>query len=155
MDCLDESIRSTFTAILGESPSLSGNISDPLSIPGMVGIIAVIGDISWSVSLGFSPQTATRMALRFAKFEIPYDSRDMGDIIGELANVLAGDLVARLEQSGIRVDMSLPTVARVEDLRVLQPGAAESLRFTYSSSEGEFFVGLAVGRPLGQFGRTE
>jgi len=146
VDSLDEAVKATFAVILGECPLSCGSIDDSSGCPGMVGIIAVIGDVSWSVSLGFSPEAAAQIAQKFAGFEIEYDSADMGDVIGELANVLAGDVVAKLDDLGVKVGMSLPTVARVSDLHLLEPGAVESLRFKYSSSEGEFFVGLAVGK---------
>ena len=148
VDSLDEAVKSTFTVILGECPSSCGSADDSSVSTGMIGIIAVIGDVSWSVSMGFPQETAVRMAQKFAGFEIEYDSADMGVVIGELANVLAGDVVAKLDELGVKVGMSLPTVARVSDLHILEPGAVESLRFKYSSAEGEFVVGLAVGKPL-------
>jgi CheY-specific phosphatase CheX len=114
----------------------------------MVGIIAVIGDVSWSLSLAFSSETAVRIAKKFAGFEIEYDSADMADVVGELANVLAGDVVARLDELGIKAALSLPTVARVSDLKLSEPGAVESLRLKYSTSEGTFLVGLAVGKSI-------
>ena len=148
VDSLDAAVGATFSAILGGWPSFVASVEDSTRCPRMVGIIAVIGDVSWSLSLGFPPETAARMAEKFAGFEIEYDSEDMGDVIGELANVLAGDVVAKLDELGIKVGMSLPTVARVSDLHLLEPSAVQSLRFRYSSTEGEFVVGLAMGKPL-------
>jgi chemotaxis protein CheX len=147
-ESLDEAVKSTFEVILGERPTCCGSVDDSSLCPGMVGIIAVIGDVSWSLSLAFSSETAVRIAKKFAGFEIEYDSADMADVVGELANVLAGDVVARLDELGIKAALSLPTVARVSDLKLSEPGAVESLRLKYSTSEGTFLVGLAVGKSI-------
>ena len=45
--------------------------------------------------LGLPRQTASNLVLAFAGCEIDFDSPDMGDAVGELANILAGDFVAR------------------------------------------------------------
>jgi len=146
-ECLDKAVESTFGMILGESPTYCGDGEDTADISsGMVGIIAVVGDVSWSLSVGFSPESATKIAQQFAGFEFDYESDDMCDVIGELANVLAGDVVAALDELGIKVQMSLPSVARGSDLQLIQPGAVRSLRRKYSTSFGDIVVGLAVGK---------
>jgi len=43
---------------------------------------------------------------------VPFESSDMGDAIGELANVIAGSVKARLDQRGAKANISLPTVLR-------------------------------------------
>ena len=148
VDSLNEAVKATFDTILGERPKACGSVDTSVTCSGLIGIIAVIGDVSWSVSLGFPEDTAMRMAEQFAGFEIEFDSADMGDVIGELANVLAGDVVARLDALGVRVQMSLPSVARVSEFHILKPGAVESLLFKYLSSQGEFVVGLAMAKPI-------
>ncbi len=145
--CLDKAVESTFGMILGESPKFSEDGQDTTEHSGLVGIIAVVGDVSWSLSVGFSPQSATSIAQQFAGCEFDYDSDDMCDVIGELANVLAGDVVAALDELGIKVQMSLPSVARASNLQLTQPGAVHSLRRRYTTSFGDIVVGLAIGKP--------
>jgi CheY-specific phosphatase CheX len=103
--------------------------------------------------LNFPRETATTMALRFAGFEIPYESEDMGDVIGELANVLAGDLCAQLDAKGVRGDMSLPTVVRASDMSLMLPEGLPSVEMHFSSPVGQFSLKLVAGDPRSLIGR--
>src|SRR5207244_10134077 len=107
---------------------------------GVVGIISFMGGLSWSLMLGLPRETATALALAFAGFEIPFDSADMGDVVGELANVLAGGVSARLDTAGVAAQMSLPTVARGSDVELLLPGGLPSQRLPFASARGQFWV---------------
>ena len=66
----------------------------------------------------------------------------MGDLVGEMANVMAGDIVARLEKSGIKAQMSLPTVARGHDVELLPPSNACTQRLRFTSATGGFWFRL-------------
>ena len=58
---------------------------------------------------------------KFTGFELDYDSPDMGDVVGEMVNVLAGDIVSRLRDGCIKVAMSLPTIIKETDVEPLLP----------------------------------
>lgn len=145
-EVLAESTRSTLGAICGAEPVLEqASVTEPAA-ESVQGIIAMVGDLSWSMSLAFPPETAVPLARKFSGFDIDYDSADMNDVIGELANVMAGDVVARLDRRGCKVKMSLPTVARGTDLHVLQPGAVSMLRMQFRLPQGPAWVALAVAK---------
>jgi chemotaxis protein CheX len=144
-EVLMESTRFTFGSICGAQPVLEGDATVQPDA-GVQGIVAVVGDLSWSLSLSFPPATAEALARKFSGFDIAYDSPDMNDVIGELANVMAGDVVARLDRLGVKVKMSLPTVARGKDVHLAQPGAVSMLSIQAKLPQGPAWVGLAVGR---------
>jgi chemotaxis protein CheX len=146
LEVLKDSTIGTFSAICGAKPTFEGNTGMDPDRGGVRGIIAVVGDLSWSVSLAFPPETAQAIALKFSGFDIPYDSDDMNDVIGELANVMAGDVVARLDSAGVKVKMSLPTVARGTDLELHQPGSITSVKMRFGLPQGPLFVGLAIAK---------
>jgi chemotaxis protein CheX len=146
VDLLRDSTILTFRTICGGEPEYQGTVEASEDPIGVQGIIAVVGDLNWSVSLAFPPATAEALALQFAGFEIPYDSPDMNDVIGEIANVLAGDVVARLDSQGHSVKMSLPTVARGEDLHVYQPGAVINSCLQFHLPQGSMCVALAIAK---------
>ncbi|MBN9120342.1 MAG: chemotaxis protein CheX [Planctomycetes bacterium] len=110
--------------------------------PGIMGVISFFGDPVWSVSLVMPQQTAVMAAKAFAGFEISFDSADMGDIVGEMANVMAGDIVARLDARGITAQMSLPTVARGNDVEVLSAANECATRLKFESPNGSFLFRL-------------
>jgi len=68
----------------------------------IIAVISLVGDVEWSIFLGLPRETVPVLVAKFAGFEIPFDSEDMGDAVGELANILAGDVKRRLEAKGAR-----------------------------------------------------
>lgn len=110
----------------------------------IIAIISLVGDVEWSIFLGLPRDTAPALAAKFAGFEIPFDSPDMGDAVGELANILAGEVKRRLEAKGVKVDISLPSVIRAESLEVLVQRSADAVKMCYGSPVGTLWTGIAV-----------
>ncbi len=77
----------------------------------------------------------------------------MGDAVGELANILAGDVSARLECQRIKAQMSLPTVARGHDVALSSPVGKPSLRLEFDCPHGRFGCRLTAARPGESLGR--
>lgn len=145
VECVEQTVMSTFEMICGEEPNRLGRSEDNSQCDGMTGIISLVGDVSWSLLLCLPRETSVAMASKFAGFEIPFDSSDMGDVVGELANVLAGDAAARLEAQGIKVNLSLPTVARGKEIDFMLPAGIACTRLDFSSVEGLFWAKVAIG----------
>jgi len=135
--------------VRGQPCSNDGSISG-----GVVGIISFLGDICWTFSVILPEATAPVLINKFTGFEIPFDSPDMGDVVGELANVVAGEIVAKLEAQKIKVQMSLPVIARGHDVEVMTSVAKPQARLEFQSEAGVFWCKL-VGAKAGQcLGRT-
>src|SRR4051794_1774931 len=94
-------------AVLGAAADVFGNAcrmdvtpraAPPEEVPcaGIMGVISFFGDPVWSFAMVLPEATALAATAAFAGFDIPFDSPDMGDMVGEIANVIAGDIVARL-----------------------------------------------------------
>jgi len=112
----------------------------------VIAIISLVGQVEWSLFIGLPKATAIGLAAKFAGFEIPYDSPDMGDAVGELANLLAGDVKARLDARGVKADISLPTVLRAQDIHVLIQRNSPSQKSCYRSELGPMWIGVTSGR---------
>jgi len=153
IECVKESVISTFGTICGTEPVYQDGGENRLACDGVVGIISIVGNVAWTLMLGLPRDTATSLALKFAGFEIPFDSPDMGDVVGEMANVVAGDLIARLDCLGIAAKMSLPTVARGHDIEMLMPGGLVPVKMRFASPEGSFWLKLATAETGQQTGR--
>ncbi|MER3416321.1 MAG: hypothetical protein C4297_08950 [Gemmataceae bacterium] len=110
----------------------------------LLAIIAFTGDIKWAYSLVLPKETATDMARRFAGFDIPYESQDMGDVVGEIANVLAGNVVALLDRQRIRCQLSVPTVARGRGIKIFGILDASQHRLHFEYSGGKFWFRLTA-----------
>jgi len=148
IECLKKSIELTFNFISNGSLKFTGenNNSTLWMSEGIVGIISLVGDLSWSVSLGLPKKTAIAMSKQFSGFDINYDSDDMDDVTGEITNVLGGDIVAQLDSAGSIVDMSLPTVARGNKMGIYVPDRLPKILLHYLSTEGSFAICLISGK---------
>ncbi|MBT3200948.1 MAG: chemotaxis protein CheX [Phycisphaerales bacterium] len=115
----------------------------------IIGIISLVGDIEWSVFLGMPSDTAVATSAKFAGFEIPFDSPDMGDAIGELTNMVAGQVKLNLDQKGVNSDISLPSVIRAESMTVLVQRHSSVNKNCFTSELGKFWIGVTMGRSPG------
>ncbi len=150
LETLTESIKQatieTFAMIGGEEPSYGGNGDSRPKCDGLVGIVPFTGDAPWSLLLGLPRETAMALAVKFTGMEIDFDSPDMGDMVGELANILAGDATAQLDALGITGQMSVPTAARGSDIEMLLPGGWPSMQLNFSSPDGDFWVKVVTAK---------
>jgi chemotaxis protein CheX len=64
--------------------------SDPIPSYDVSGIIGFSGDFGGSMVLSFHRDTACNIIRAFAGTEVPADSPDFTDAVGELANMIAG-----------------------------------------------------------------
>lgn len=142
-DVTRDSIFSIFNTIFGSTPKFTGDGDGKKMGDGVVGIISFMGDINWIVMLELPKESAKAMASKFCGFEIDYDSADMGDVVGELANVLAGDIVARMGKEDLKAAMSLPTILRGHDVEPMLPSGLPLEKLHFDMPEGEFLMKIA------------
>lgn len=141
-ECVKQSVIANFSTMIGSQPDIRNNGNNLIG-EGVVGIISMVGEFTWLLMLALPQETAKAFALKFAGFEIDYESPEMGDVVGELNNILAGDIVARLSKDGIKVAMSLPTVLRGNNVEPMLPRGTPSIKMHFTCPEGEFLLRLA------------
>jgi chemotaxis protein CheX len=148
VECVVQAVIDIGVSVLGEAPVLDEEIASEqvLVCEGVLGIISLVGDVEWSLVLGLPATTAPAMTERFAGFAIPFESEDMGDAVGELTNLIAGEVKVQLDRIGLRSDISLPQVFRGAGIEVLRLPNIPSLALTFQSSCGSFFVAIAAAR---------
>ncbi|MCE5279991.1 MAG: chemotaxis protein CheX [Planctomycetaceae bacterium] len=110
----------------------------------LMAVISLVGDVGWSVFIGIPQGTAEPLVQKFAGFEVPFDSPDMCDAIGELCNIFAGDIKAKLDAQGVRAEISLPSVTRGEKLSMLFPKHSPVHRSTFSTDLGKLLIGVGA-----------
>ena len=142
-DVTRESIFSIFITIFGATPNFNGDGNGKEMREGVVGIISFMGDISWIIMLMLPKESAKSMASKFCGFDIDYDSPEMGDAVGELTNILAGDIGARMARKDLKVAMSLPTILRGHDVEPLLPSGLPLEKLYFDIPEGEFLLKIA------------
>jgi len=68
----------------------------------------------------------------------------MGDAIGEVANVLAGDIRAKLEAKGDECSFGLPSIIRGTTTQSSSPQGVDSTTLTYLFEDQPFWVELLI-----------
>ena len=143
-DAVQSSVGITFSSIFGEAP-VPMAVDGPDESPARVAsVISFFGTTPWALTLVLPEPTAVAMALKFTGFEVPFDCADMGDVVGELTNVLAGEVVAQLTRRNIQSQMSLPMVARGHDVELLRPSGAPANQLAYQSPQGHFWFEICT-----------
>jgi CheY-specific phosphatase CheX len=144
IEAVQQAVESTLASICGAAPAWQAPAPPSESWDGVMGIVSFVGAATcWSVALVVPATTAPALACKFAGFEIPFDSPDMGDVVGELANVLGGDVVARLESRRIKTQLSLPTVARGNHVELLLPDATPAHWLAGQTPQGPLWLLLS------------
>ncbi|QPJ65723.1 MAG: chemotaxis protein CheX [Candidatus Nitrohelix vancouverensis] len=152
-ECVKGSVISIFNTIMGNDPTYHEVTETKKLGDGVVGIISFVGDMNWLLMLTLPKDSAEKYALKFVGFDISYDSEDMGGVVAELANCLAGDIVARLGKINVKASMSLPTVMRGQNVEPILPRGTPTCQQLFSLPEGEMLLKLAGAKPGETLGR--
>jgi chemotaxis protein CheX len=152
--CVSDSVASIFNTIFGAVPQYDGDDVGKSVGDGVVGIISFVGDASWMLMLALPKESAETLAEKFCGFEVEYESPDMGDVIGELANVMAGDIVARMGVEGVKIAMTLPTILRGHNVEPFMPKGLPDKKMHYSLLGQDLLIKVAVGKPNDMMGTT-
>lgn len=145
-EVVKESVINTFGSICGEAPAFleeEQGLSGPLN--GIIGNIAVFNpELTFSLLIAIPKETAIKISEVFIGMELPFESEDMGDLIGELANILAGEVAANIEKVGFRGQSSLPTATKGSDLTLFMPNKPPTAKLNFNSNCGRFLVNVAM-----------
>ena len=134
-----EAVLATLAEGCGVKATYDGNDAEACPCDGVAGIISLVGDVDWSLMLILPQESASRIARQFTGFDIDFSSADMTDVVGELANVLAGDVISRLERVAVKASMGLPMVVRGHELSMMLPDGHPRIHMRFLSSHGNFF----------------
>lgn len=144
-----ESIRQaagdTLKAVCGISIQPQDDGVDIDSPEIIIGIISLVGDAELSVFIGLPRTAAEGLVAKFAGFEVPFESPDMGDAVGELTNMFAGATKAILDARSVKVNISLPTVMRAQNIEVLTQHGGLSAKMGFTSDLGPLWTGVTAG----------
>lgn len=140
LENLSKAVIDFFEKTCGPTSATDFTITDCRPWTKIVGIISFVGDLTWSIVLVLPEHTAEDMSKRFAGFEVPFDSEDMGDVVGEMTNIIAGMACGYLEKDCIKAQLSLPTVARGKDFEHIVPPTFISQRLYFQNNGNDFWV---------------
>ncbi|MFH2002382.1 MAG: chemotaxis protein CheX [Planctomycetota bacterium] len=108
----------------------------------LISMIRLEGDLNCSFFLCIPQETAEEVAPRFLEIEIPFDSDDMNDIVGELNNMLCGSMKTALSLQGFNIKINVPTIQRLQSLRQLRMLDLELITTSFTSPQGKLWTGF-------------
>jgi len=146
-DCVSQSVSEVLNASCGITlqPEEYQPVADLASNGAVLAVISLVGSVEWSICLGLPKDTACALTEKFAGFEIPFDSDDMGDAVGELVNVLAGEVKLKLDKRGVKAELSLPSVIRGKRMHIIAQKDLPSATFCFTSEIGRLWSEVIAG----------
>jgi CheY-specific phosphatase CheX len=138
-----EAVRKGVGAVFGGSCEVECHQGAPppeAACKGVMGTIYFTGELSWSIRLAFPIVVAEALVKQFAGFDVT--GVEMGDVVGEMANVLAGMVNAILDENQIKTEISLPLVATGHDLRQSGVSKDGATQMDYQTGDGGFWLRL-------------
>lgn len=139
------SVEATFESIMGSRPDFVDGVEKEEPMNGIIGNISVFNaNHTLTLMVAIPRETAVSLSEVFCGMELPFESDDMGDLVGEISNILAGEVAANAEQVGFVGQSSLPTVTRGSDLKLFMPNKPPTSQLRFNGSGGEFWVNLAL-----------
>jgi CheY-like chemotaxis protein len=113
----------------------------------VLSMFSIVGGVQWSVVLGMEPALAAALASAFAETDLTPESPELGDALGELTNLIGGQIKRLLNQESLAVDASLATVIKTLGHEVLvQRRAKMAADYNYyRGSQGRMWSAVTVG----------
>jgi chemotaxis protein CheX len=103
----------------------------PSILDGVTGSVSLTGRVDGVVYTAFTDPFATMVAERILGMS-GLSECDVSDVIGELTNMITGNLKSQLTDMGYNCQLSIPTVMRGGHISVVAKDAPLSVRNTYS-----------------------
>lgn len=141
-----DSTREVFTTMVMMDPSDDFPLKEPIhrfqcSITGMVGFA---GTYSGVISIHCPVKLAMKITSSMLGMECEEINEDLNDAIGEIANMLGGNVKQVLSKGGLDVKLSIPTVISGEDYTVNSLSDSDCVVIPFSVEDSRFLVGLTL-----------
>lgn len=138
--------REVFSTMVMMDPADDYPLREPInrfkcSITGMVGFA---GTYSGVISIHCPVVLALKITSSMLGMECEEVNEDLNDAIGEIANMLGGNVKQVLSKGGLDVKLSIPTVISGEDYTVNSLSDSDCVVIPFGIDEDRFIVGLTL-----------
>jgi chemotaxis protein CheX len=139
-------VNSVFDMML----SLEVEISDAdsqavVDVNKIVGSVSFAGDVMGSISIQVGGDFAILMTAAMLGMELEeVDGEEVSDVIGELSNMIGGDLKSRLCDSGFPCQLSIPSVTSGSDFKIESRGWIKHESFTFCHQQHTAMVEVFI-----------
>jgi len=106
------------------------------------GIIGMSGDVVGSVVLSFSKDTAQKLVNAFCGMDLPSDSPDFADAVGELVNMISGSAKGMFVDKNVSI--SCPSVVIGPGHHINTRSDTPCICIPCSTEQGELSIEIAI-----------
>jgi chemotaxis protein CheX len=118
------------------------------SLADMSGIIGFAGDLKGAVVLCFPIELANHIYCSLTGEEDPTpDPSEVGDAIGELANMVVGGAKAPLSEMGLSIQLSIPSVVSGKNHMIMNKSSGPCLVIPFKLEGRDFWVQVNMKTP--------
>ena len=108
------------------------------------GIIGLAGKFKGMLAIHLPNQTAMAITTAFLGMDVEEINEDVCDAIGELANMVAGDLKTALDPKGSDIQLSIPSAIYGEEYTIDCLTDATNITVPFEIEGGSFLVELQI-----------
>lgn len=109
------------------------------------GLIDMIGkQASGSIAITFTSEAALCLARRMLRTEFNQVDDMVRDLVGEMANMIAGGAKARLQEIGYDFELTIPTIRHGQGHYIEHRVDAPTILLPFSCDGGDFYVEVCL-----------
>ena len=111
--------------------------TDDLNGSRIVGTVSFAGKVLGNLNLHVDQQFAVEMTAAMLDMETDEIDGDeeVDDVIGEVCNMIGGDLKSRMCDFGLTCELSIPSITRGKEFKIEPQGWDRSEKFGFSSNQ--------------------
>lgn len=146
-DILKEAVTETFETMISIPLQMDDLSEMPISQPGqLTGTVKFKGKANGQVTLAFSRNLTILVAARLTggNLEDEYSEEILRDAIGEIVNIVTGNLQSRLHDAGLESEVGLPEVTRPSSFPNDTIPGGSSERFFFHQGMNNLTVNLSI-----------
>ena len=133
------------TMVMMEVDPVAGFIKDdgPL-IDSITGLIGFAGTHKGALAIHLPNQVALDITSNFLGMDVEGINEDVEDAVGEIANMIGGDIKSYLSETGRDINLSLPSTISGAEYDFQPNKNAEVFMVAFNTTNGQFMVELQL-----------
>lgn len=149
---ITRSITETFDSMLSMDLTKVGKVKDEgLDEQCMVGVVHYAGEVVGSISLHISREFAAMITATMLGFDAETldGDEEIKDVLGELTNIVSGNLKSDFLNSDLTCVISTPSITRGSDFKIEASKAGITHQWVFRHQRHEIIIDIAIEEDLG------
>ena len=112
----------------------------------IVGMVSLAGNVMGNICIHVTDAFARKMTASMLDMEPDEieDDEEVLDVIGEVSNMIGGDIKSRLCDAGLSCNLSIPPTTRGSDFRIESKGWAQHEQIKFCNGENIALIELYI-----------